>query len=84
MLKKLVTANLKEGGGRVNPSAAPVEVLQVLMGGDPARAASLAARRDADANVMEQIISDCQADGVDLMVGVATPVAMRLRSFFFS
>ena len=32
---------------------------------------------NADASVMEQIISDFQADNVDLMVGVATPVAMR-------
>mgnify|MGYP000503055589 CR=1 FL=1 len=35
---------------------------------------------NADANVMEQIISDFQADGVDLMVGVATPVAMRRQA----
>ena len=35
---------------------------------------------NADANVMEQIISDFQADGVDLMVGVATPVAMRMQA----
>ena len=35
---------------------------------------------NADANVMEQIISDFQADGVDLMVGVATPVVMRMQA----
>lgn len=35
---------------------------------------------NADANVMEQIITDFQADGVDLMVGVATPVAMRMQA----
>ena len=35
---------------------------------------------NADASVMEQIISDFQADTVDLMVGVATPVAMRMQS----
>ena len=35
---------------------------------------------NADASVMEQIISDFQADNVDLMVGVATPVAMRMQS----
>jgi putative ABC transport system substrate-binding protein len=35
---------------------------------------------NADANVMEQIISNFQADGVDLMVGVATPVAMRMQA----
>lgn len=35
---------------------------------------------NADAAVMEQIISDFIADGVDLMVGVATPVAMRMQA----
>lgn len=35
---------------------------------------------NADANVMDQIISDFQADNVDLMVGVATPVAMRMQA----
>lgn len=35
---------------------------------------------NADSVVMDQIISDFQADGVDLMVGVATPVAMRMQA----
>ena len=35
---------------------------------------------NADASVMEQIISDFQAEGVDQMVGVATPVAMRMQA----
>ena len=35
---------------------------------------------NADASVMEQIIADFIADDVDLMVGVATPVAMRMQS----
>lgn len=35
---------------------------------------------NGDANVMDQIISDFQADNVDLMVGVATPVAMRMQA----
>ena len=34
----------------------------------------------ADGNVMEQIISDFIADDVDLMVGVATPVAMAMQA----
>jgi len=78
-LKKLVTANLKEGGGRVNPSAAPVEVLQVLTGGDPARAASLAAQRDADANVMDtsflkpDFIESSASRSLSLQVEVALP-----------
>ncbi len=35
---------------------------------------------NADASVMSQIIADFIADGVDLMVGVATPVAMQMQS----
>ena len=35
---------------------------------------------NADATVMEQIITNFIADGVDLMVGVATPVAMRMQA----
>lgn len=33
-----------------------------------------------DATVMEQIISNFIADDVDLMIGVATPVAMRMQA----
>ena len=35
---------------------------------------------NADAAVMEQIIQNFIADGVDLMVGVATPVAMAMQA----
>ena len=35
---------------------------------------------NADANVMNQIIANFAADNVDLMVGVATPVAMAMKS----
>lgn len=35
---------------------------------------------NADANLMNQIISNFIADDVDLMVGVATPVAMAMQS----
>ncbi len=35
---------------------------------------------NADASVMNQIISNFIANGVDLMVGVATPVAMQMQS----
>ena len=35
---------------------------------------------NADASTMEQIISDFIHSGVDLMVGVATPVAMRMQA----
>ena len=35
---------------------------------------------NADATVMEQIISNFIAEDVDLMIGVATPVAMRMQA----
>lgn len=35
---------------------------------------------NADASVMEQIIADFTAERVDLMIGIATPVAMRMQS----
>lgn len=35
---------------------------------------------NADANVMTQIIQNFIADGVDLMIGVATPVAMAMQA----
>ena len=35
---------------------------------------------NADSNVLNQIIANFIADGVDLMVGVATPVAMAMQS----
>lgn len=35
---------------------------------------------NADASVLEQIIANFTAEGVDLMIGVATPVAMRMQS----
>lgn len=35
---------------------------------------------NADAAVMEQIIKNFQEDGVDLMIGVATPVAIQMQA----
>ena len=35
---------------------------------------------NADANIMSQIISNFQANGVDIMVGVATPVAVTMQA----
>ena len=52
-INSLITADLKEGSGRVNPMAAPAGVLQVLIGGDVARAAVLAAGRSADSKLMD-------------------------------
>lgn len=45
-LQDLLTADLR-GSGRVNPLAAPIEVLTVLAGGNAASAGQIAAARDA-------------------------------------
>ncbi len=52
-IKRLVTADLREGSGRVNPLAAPLGVLRVLTAGDTARADALAAGRSADLKLMD-------------------------------
>lgn len=52
-LADLVTADIKQGSGRVNPLAAPVGVLQILTGGDVARATALLASRDANPSGMD-------------------------------
>lgn len=52
-ISSLITADLKAGSGRVNPLAAPLGVLQVLTGGDVARAAVLAAGRNTDPKLMD-------------------------------
>lgn len=35
---------------------------------------------NADANVLAQIVSNFEADGVDLMIGIATPVAIQMQA----
>lgn len=52
-LADLVTADIRQGNGRVNPLAAPERVLQVLTGGDVARAAALLAARTANPGVLD-------------------------------
>ena len=49
-IKNLVTVDLKEGSGRVNPMFAPIGVLQTLTGGDLSRANVLVAKRNANSN----------------------------------
>ncbi|MEO8248816.1 MAG: type II secretion system protein GspK [Burkholderiales bacterium] len=69
----LVTADLR-GGGRVNPMAAPSEVLTVLAGGDVARAHSIAARRDAGEVGVDTTNFDPN------FIDNATPRSFRLRA----
>lgn len=52
-LVHLVCAELKDGSGRVNPSAAPAGVLLVLSGGNAPRTADLVAKRDATPLAMD-------------------------------
>lgn len=49
----LVTVDLKETSGRVNPLAAPPGVLKILTGGDLARAAVLESKRNADPGAID-------------------------------
>ena len=50
---RVVTSDLKEGSGRINALAAPLEVLKILTSGDVARATAMAAQRGANPNVMD-------------------------------
>lgn len=52
-IKPLLTADLKDGTGRVNPMVAPLGVLQILTGGDTAKAVILMAQRNADPKAMD-------------------------------
>ena len=52
-LVDLISAEIKDGTGRVNPSAAPPGVLLVLSGGNVARTADFAAQRGATPMVMD-------------------------------
>ena len=78
-INRLVTADLKDGSGRVNPLVAPVGVLQVLTGGDNARSAVLAAGRNADPKLMDtsflkpELIDMSSSSGLRLQVRVGMP-----------
>jgi len=63
-LADLVTADLRNGNGRVSPLAAPQGVLQILTGGNIARAAVLTAQRNADVKAMDTSFLD--PDFVDM------------------
>jgi len=81
----LITADLQDGSGRVNPLAAPAGVLQVLTGGDVARATSLAGRRNLDPNVMDtsflkpELIEMTASNNLQLQVKVNLPDAGTLE-----
>lgn len=78
-INRIVTADLREGSGRVNPMAAPAEVLQVLAGGDVARATVLATTRNADSNLMDtsflkpEFIEMASSRSLQLQVQISLP-----------
>ena len=81
----LTTADLQDGSGRVNPLAAPAGVLQILVGGDAARAASLVVRRNLEPNVMDtsflkpEFIEMTTSRSLQLQVRVNLPDAGTLE-----
>lgn len=78
-IKKLVSSDLKDGSGRVNPMTAPVEVLQILCAGDSPRAAALAAKRNLDPNTTDtsflnpNFIEMTPSSSLQLQVSIALP-----------
>ena len=84
-INNLITADLKTGSGRVNPMAAPAGVLQVLTGGDVARAAVLTAKRDADPTLMDtsflkpEQIEMASSSSLRLQVKVGLPDGSTLQ-----
>ena len=73
-LADIVTADLRNGTGRVNPLAAPQGVLQILTGGNIARAAALAAQRDAGVKAMDTSFLDPE------LVDMASSSNLRLQT----
>jgi general secretion pathway protein K len=78
-IKDLVTVDLKEGSGRVNPMLAPMGVIQVLTGGDVSRATSLVAQSNASPNAMDtsflkpEFIEITSSHSLRLQVSLALP-----------
>jgi len=73
-LAEIVTADIRNGSGRVNPLSAPLGVLQILAGGNMARAAALAAQSSADAKAMDTSFFDPE------LVDMASSTNLRLRT----
>lgn len=78
-LADIVTADLRNGTGRVNPLAAPQGVLQILTGGNIARAAALAAQRNVDVKAMDtsfltpELVDMASSSNLRLQTQVALP-----------
>ncbi len=78
-INRLVTADLREGGGRVNPMLAPVAVLEVLTGGNVDRAAVMVAGRNADSKLMDtsflkpELIEMASSRSLQLQVRIGLP-----------
>jgi general secretion pathway protein K len=73
-LDGLVTADLRNGSGRVSALAAPQGVLQILASGNMARASVLAAQRSVDAKAMDTSFLDPE------LVDMAPTSNLRLQT----
>ncbi len=73
-LAEFVTADLRNGTGRVNVLAAPQGVIQILTGGNMARAATLTAQRNADAKALDTSFIDPE------LVDMASSSTLRLQT----
>lgn len=72
-LADLITADVQQGNGRVNPLAAPLGVLQVLAGGNAARATALLSSRNANPSTID--VSFFKAEHIDM----ASSRSLRLQ-----
>ena len=81
----VVTSDLREGSGRINAMAAPLEVLKILTSGDVARATAMVAQRSADFNVMDtsflkpELVEMASSRSLRLQVEIELPNGGSLR-----
>jgi len=82
---EVVTSDLREGSGRINALAAPLEVLKILTGGDVARATAMVAQRSAGPNVMDtsflkpELVEMASSRSLRLQVEIELPNGGSLR-----
>lgn len=75
----LVTADIKSGGGRINPLAAPLELLVVLASGNTARAVQFAEQRNTNPKIADttffksEFIEMAASNSLSLQVKIELP-----------
>jgi general secretion pathway protein K len=85
----LITADLRAGSGRINPMAAPAGVLNILAGGDNARANALLASRNADSNMLDtsflkpEFVEAASTPNIKLQLEVDLPDGGKVQRAWF-